>query len=273
MGADHEKADSVYEFLYVDLERVSLLLSQFGSDGVLKELTRETVAGSGSHRGVDLKLVQLGSNEDETKGLTRTYDPRWLLPLIFLDKVQDRLRASIMGAKLGELLLAKGSLAVISTAVLQTLYSKEALQTIAIKKAMQRAEEAGAEFDFDNAQFELDAIIHSDPHVQMHFRTESGQRIWSTLRADGLVTPASELALKHGATLDGIWHVVGIKDADPIRDLAALEAQEQRLQRDFADVPFVGESVIVSSALRRMFGRPVGAYGVTPVLIFRQIGG
>ena len=30
MGADHEKADSVYEFLYVDLERVSLLLSQFG---------------------------------------------------------------------------------------------------------------------------------------------------------------------------------------------------------------------------------------------------
>src|SRR4051812_39282654 len=104
--------DSVYDFLYVDARRIGLLLSQFGQEGVLTELTRHAQTDSETGGGLDLKIVKMDSTEGETKALTRRFDPQWLLPLRFLDLAKEMLVRDVSKAGIGQLILASGSLGI-----------------------------------------------------------------------------------------------------------------------------------------------------------------
>jgi hypothetical protein len=261
-----EKEDSVFDFLYVDFPRISLLLSSFGTDGVLTQLSRESTTGTGGSRGLDLKVAKLDTKNEEKSALTRTYDPQWLLPLLFLDKAHRQFQTKFADAALGQLVHTVGSPLIVDTSPLQALYTKPALQQIAIKKAMKQAEENGVEFNHDEFLLLLDAVNEAGAQVQMHFLSEGGCS-WCTLRPEGLVTPAPELAMKHGGTVAGEWHFVGIKDSD-----LGLGWNPDQVTDILKHAPFASEAATLTTAMRTMFGRPAHFYGVTPLLIFRSIG-
>lgn len=268
MGAEPSAADSVYDFLYVDHDRIGLLLSQFSSDGVLTEIVRESAEGTGSERGVDFKIVKLGSSETGSTALNRRFNARWLVPLLFLDRAQELLRRDMADASLGNLVLAKGTLCLLNTATLQNLYRGANLQKIAIRKAEANAIEANQPFDAETAQLEIDALIGMDPQIQMHLFRADEPRLWSTLRSDGLVVPAAELAMKYGDIIDGEWNVLGILDAHPGH---MTNETIEALSRRFDGQNFLQEAIVVNHTLRTTYGRPTDAFGLTPLLIFRAI--
>ena len=54
------------------------------------------------------------------------------------------------------------------------------------------------------------------PHtIQAVIQQDSGSAVWRSLREDGLIVSASDLTLKHGVTVSGVWTVVGELDALP----------------------------------------------------------
>lgn len=271
MGDVRVREDSVFDFLYVDQERIGLLTSQFGTDGVLRDLERQAASGSELTKGVDLKLVKGDSKGNESQSLTRKFDPRWLVPLTFLDNVQGRLKRSISDAGLGDLVLVSGRLHIIDTAFLQSMYSKDSLRVIAERNALDRATKASEEFNYEVFDLELEMVTSTEPQIQLHFDTHLA-KLWSTLRPEALITPPSELAVKHGATVSGDWYLLCLKDAEPIPTPESYLAHENSLRERFNDMPMLAEAIDFMNHARRLFGRPIGTFGITPLLIFRKLG-
>ena len=87
-----------------------------------------------------------------------------------------------------------------------------------------------------------------------------------------MVTKTSDLLLKHGSIIQGEWAIVGVLDAMPDGGAPA-----EGYDAEFASL--LGGSVIGTAAAhlgpvaRNMLGRPAGSYGMTPLLIFREISG
>lgn len=271
MGQGQGKDDSVYDFLYVDQRRIGMILSQFGQDGVLTELIREAASGSESGRELDLKIVKVSGGDDESKSLTRRFDPQWLIPLIFLDQAKNRINRDIEKASLGQLVLVEGDLWLTETSMLQTMLSDGPLRGIALEKAKENAATAGTEFSLEMFDFEIDLVSRLPPQVQFHLEMTNGS-VWSTLRPEGLLTPAGELAVKHGVILDGKWHVVGIKDAIPEPTRSLPDSRGDELAARYPDRLLLADTIHLAEASRRMFGRPYHAYGLSPLLIFRPVG-
>jgi hypothetical protein len=79
-----------------------------------------------------------------------------------------------------------------------------------------------------------------------------------------MVIPQADIALKHGVNLPGTWYALGILDAlpshletshsksDTVKDL-------QSFYRTFAEL------------VHKLVGRPIDAYGITPIILFRAI--
>lgn len=89
------------------------------------------------------------------------------------------------------------------------------------------------------------------------------EEAWGTLTPEHMLSDFSELAFKHGRGLPGEWTVVGLLDAlpDDVIDAAPhvvnTEVENGLLQ--------------VMDAMRTFLGRRPYAYGITPLLIYRQV--
>ena len=103
------------------------------------------------------------------------------------------------------------------------------------------------------------------PHsIQAALRGEN--TVWCCLQNDGMTTPADDLLLKHGIAVRGEWSLLGILDAVPDSEAPADDLP-----------PAAGDNVAtlmraLAPFARQLLGRPPGHYGVTPLLIFREIG-
>lgn len=271
MGQGRGRDDSVYDFLYVDQRRIGLLLSQFGQDGVLTELVREAASGSESRGGIDIKIIKVDAKDKEDSKLSRRFDPQWLIPLLFLDQTKERLRRDIEKAAIGALVLVEGDLWLTETSSLQAMYEKGALRSVAVKRARESAKAAGVQFDQTAFDLEVDLIARSPPQVQFHLHMAKGS-VWSTLRPTGLITPPEEIASKHGVIVEGKWHVLGVKDAEPEPGRTLMDNRAEQLAAKYGPRGHLSDMLHTAEIRRRMFGRPVDAYGVIPLLIFRPVG-
>lgn len=270
MGRDQGEADSVYDFLYVDQRRIGMLLSQFGENGVLTEIVREAASGSETGSGLDIRIIKVSGKEKEDTKQSRKFDPQWLIPLLFLDQTQKRVVRELRTASLGQLVLIEGTAVLVDTQTHQQLYQTPAARDLSLRNAQAVAQAAGQPFDEQTHHFEVEVLAGMSRQVQLHLLSKEGWT-WSTLRPEGLITPASELGLNHGAVINGDWHMVGIKDAAPENSYELMQTQQRVLNERFAGNPFYREIVTVNLELRKAMGRPVDSYGITPLLIFRAI--
>ncbi len=270
MASDPERAASVYDFIYVDHDRIGLLLSQLSDDGLLTEIVKQSEAGDDSDWGVDIKLVRASSKQTGKRSLSRRFNTRWLLPLLLLDKIKDRL-VSPEELRVGSLIKANGVLTLLNTELLQQLYKSDHLRNVTIKRAKAAQKAEGNQFDLDSAKVELEAMTAMDQHVQMHMFRGDDFRLWSTLAGNSLVTPASELSMKHGNIIAGNWTVIGILDALPWDPESAADTQARLLNR-FSGQNFLKEAIQINDGIKAAYGRASDTVGVTTLAIFREIG-
>lgn len=118
--------------------------------------------------------------------------------------------------------------------------------------------------------------------AELNFADEEsvGNNIWMTLDPAAMVVPAEDLLLKYGLSVSGRWKMLAIKDASAdegaeidfglMSSIHALNYGEVAEARGTTTIALFSE--VYSPFARKLLGRPGAFHGVTPILIFREIG-
>jgi hypothetical protein len=91
--------------------------------------------------------------------------------------------------------------------------------------------------------------------------------LWSSLTTEGMVGAVSDLSLKHGTEIPGVWHLLGVLDAlpDPIAPqipASTITGEPQHFENTIRNF---------SNLARTTLGRAPEAYGATTLLLFRKV--
>jgi hypothetical protein len=95
MAPAQEKDDSVFDFLYVDVQRIAVLLAQFDEYGHLTGLTKTVSTGSNTGGTWNVSVAKRDFSDSEQSSLQKQYDQRWIAPLTFLDKTQSMMKRDL----------------------------------------------------------------------------------------------------------------------------------------------------------------------------------
>lgn len=290
-----EKVDSVYDFLYVDARRIAVFLSQFDVYGHLTSLTRAVSETSSTSGGLNVVAAKLDTGATEQTSQTRQFDPQWLAPLSFLDQASQRnmIIRDLGEARIGQLVLVSGRLAVFDLGMMRNAWNIEAVKEALIQQAViQALEQTNSPPQHGNhrerqriererkvsmtkemgANLEMLKLL---PHtIQCSIRTGENE-VWCNLREESLFVPASELLIKHNHIIAGQWSMVGVLDAVPDEPIPNLENDPERFIAYAQAALSLGSlwQVIASLApiARMTLGRPATSYGMTPLLVFREV--
>ncbi|MCA1406130.1 hypothetical protein I6F26_21020 [Ensifer sp. IC3342] len=93
---------------------------------------------------------------------------------------------------------------------------------------------------------------------------------WSTLAPEFITGSTSDLFLKHGARISGQWTMIGVLDAEPDLITTTNYSEEQN-NFLFATNGLAHLLDLVMPIARAFLGRPSGAYGITPLVIYREV--
>lgn len=109
-------------------------------------------------------------------------------------------------------------------------------------------------------------LVPTFPHTVQG--TISGDEdVWCSLLPEGLTFDPSDIALKFSDTLPGTWHAIGILDALPDEPPSGEIQKVDYLSG--AAMAKLGDAI--APMIRMFLGRPYEAYGITPLLVFREI--
>lgn len=303
---DEPTTDSVYDFLYQDVRRIASFLGQMDPSGHLTSLkqTESAETGSGMKSAANVSggvVVARGGasfedqrNAVEREGLERTYDPLWANALTFLDMLDERgmIQRAVQSARIGQFVLIRGSLMLLDMGAMKAAWDIPAVKKAVLngmnnpanttnagqsgvspsnRKQRRAAQQQTA---LDNTEL-LFAMLKLMPHPIQARLLSSEADVWCCLNDDAIVGRASDLMLKHGVLIAGEWSMVGVLDAFPF-DPDATTDNGQPIVEMLAAVTGtqVGQLVANLAPLARsLLGRPPGSFGVTPLLIFREISG
>lgn len=302
-GQDERQDDFVLDFLYNDARRVGSFLAQFDSSGHLQRVTQRESASKGRKRGFKVNFsggatvlgtggsggvgLERGPSEEGTEALEREYDPLWANALTLLDYLDDRglIQRDVGNARIGQFLIAKGKLAITDLALV-----RRSMDLPTIKKLVNPPQKAsgrnrherraaqsagqGPEMNLQDMAMEMLTVL---PHtVQGRVYTDDGHAIWSTLDRSVLAIGAEDLFLKHGVAIGGEWSMLGIVDALP-GTYGNLDGGLDIMTEIDPENPG-GELIAKLAAAivpfsKLFLGRPDTSFGMTPLLIFRQVSG
>lgn len=296
-GYGGQKADSVFEFLYYDSKRIGSFLSQFDNFGHLKELIDGEVATRGSSSSTSgsvsggVPAVLSGSAQQILDGSKshkresqRVYDPFWTNALSFLDYLTEKslIQREIDEAGIGQFVLVPGILEITDHKFMKQAWELSAVQSLIKKGAheasgnrhQRRAKRKNGQQEPPASDLDLFLeLITIMPHnVQAIISGKND--VWCSLDDNYLSTSASDLVLKHGARMDGTWHLLGILDAKP---KTKSEISSDMVDSDRSEEIEGGNAIVanlyatIAPVTRQFLGRPNTHFGVTPLLVFREI--
>lgn len=296
-----QKRNSVFDFLYHDARRVASFLAQFEGYGALtnvksmEAVARATTTKGQIEAGGGVPLIAQGkavidrSNlSEERDSAERTFDPLWANAIRFMDFAEERglIKRDIETARIGQIVLIKGDLALFDFSVIRKAWDLEAIRRM-IKSQAQNGQQHGgnradrrrqghlrADETPTEAELSID-MMTIVPHLVQASVKSANASTWSSLRDEWMTIPPADLLLKHGTAVPGEWGLLGVLDAfpDPVGDgddsrlfaslVAGASLNELGLQ-------FAGT---LAPIIRKLLGRPDLAYGVTPLIIFREVSG
>lgn len=291
-------SNSVYDFLYHDARRIGSFLSQFEAHG----LPSSVKATSGAGRGTNTKTAFSGSGKipviiqgsvghetttsDEIKdSIERTFDPLWMNARSLLDYLQsqDLIQRDIWAARIGQFALVQGTMIFLDMGLLRNSWDKPSVKKKFIDgfaepnpaaNRNERRRNRQRSNEDPEGQFVYD-VISSFPHPIQSYIVGENFTVWITLAEASLAYTSSDLVLKHGALVPGVWSMLGIVDAFP--DVQHEPTEENPSVDDVVAglvSPSVGNlAATMAPVARSMIGRPRTAFGMTPLMIFREVSG
>lgn len=271
---DSQSIDSLFDYFYVDKERVSALTAQLFPSGVLNSVKQTSTESENDLKELKggIPLVGMRSNASEawSRGQERIFDSSWSLPLNLLDKLSEtgRMKTSLHEAKLGDLVLMKGMMKIFDAQMVH-------LCMPIVKKIKQNELKSEKNTQVKNAlKQELSGLDDAEamvkilpPTTHIDFADSSGNLSWMSVEPTNLTTTLSDVSLKYGPFIPGEWYILGIVDA---------YADDTKVDNPDAPYPTVSNDLKrgmepMLLMMRGLMGRPTGSYGITPLIIFRGL--
>lgn len=281
--------NSVYDFIYQDVRRIGSFLAQFDEHGVRQLVKATETAGrtevtrTAANGSITLPLVGAGggtldlSNSEDTRDAAEyTFDPLWTNARRLLDYLtqHDLLNKDVWTTTLGSFIQIEGGLSVIDPNL-----AKPIIKVKSIKEMIRKNVVAGLDGPMParNKLFDafVDLIDVTQSSVQAHLNGENFTA-WCTLAETALSIPSSDLALKHGSFVPGRWTLIGILDAFPDQKADPTPENPEPKTVDDVVAEFAGTMIGTMTAQiigvsRELVGRPRNFFGVTPLVIFREV--
>lgn len=273
MAQDSPNIDSLFDFIYLDRNRLSSYSAQLSDLGTLTSVKSVSNSSDRSIKNLNLglpKLLEAGTIEEQAlaQGLERNFDTWWMLPLNVMGMLQehDLISTDLENANYGQLVLIEGSIRFVDLRLLRDNW-KHIGKVIASampdmtashkRKKQEQAESFGIIADFASTM----------PHL-LSLRMISGEHsTWSTLEPDNMVINPFDLMMKHGSIIAGTWHMIGLLDAKPYDDVSDGIIPSNMGE---SGIEYVMSEMV--GGLRGLMGRNSEAYGITPLAIFRKTG-
>lgn len=293
----------VYDFLYHDARRVGSFLGQFDDNGLLTSLTQGETTNKDARRGYRIGVganipvfgggnldIERNSHDVGSENLERAYDPFWSNALVLLETLLNRklVQNKIEKASIGQFVLIKGALIIADLQMLRSFWPLSSIQTLINQAAGQgspqmgnrkerRANKASAgQIDKNSAanpiQMMMEMLPHM-PHTGQAYLLSDTAAAWASISQESLVVPLPDLVLKHGTKIAGEWSMLGILDARPDKADSGLSPKEELQLQSISSGPNVASSMVpaLGPLVRKLLGRPEHLYGITPLMIFREI--
>jgi hypothetical protein len=212
-----------------------------------------------------------------------TYDPFWASAVSLLDHLNGRnlLNQDMHNAGIGQLVLVSGRLRLLDLRIVKDAFLVPKLAArFGIGDTTRMTPEKVEE---NTLALELVRIMPHTVQAQIFCPQQDDKAFsasWMTLDPAALVVPAADLLVKYGHWV-GDWKLLAIKDA-PVDGgpQADPELVQMFKTMDFGDAgekrhstPIAIFAEYLAPIARKAMGRHGSFYGVTPIMIFREIGG
>ncbi|MFT2133180.1 hypothetical protein [Stenotrophomonas maltophilia] len=261
-----DQSVSVFDYLYIDKPRISYLLAQLDSNGVVashKRLQGLTGTNSGEVKG-SLKIMGASASAMESHSETSElhFDASWLLPGNVLDVLNDSslIKTDLRTAEVGQIVLVSGNLSLFDIDLVKRLWDGMTAY-MALEGAGKSSPKAA---QAERKKMELAGKVIKDLPPALQLTINDGHdEVWAQLNAQYMTLDPHSMTMKHGPNVQGTWHVVAILDAVPDEIVTSS-------RRDTAQ--FIDMMYPLMGGLRNLIGRPATSYGVTPLLLFRTCG-
>ena len=281
--------DSVFDFLYYDSLRIASFLSQFDNSGHLREVILSESAQGSKNKVGKLKVgggvplmasgegdYSRAAGESRELGNQRIYDPTWANARAFLDLLDEHnmIERNIAKATMGQFVLCSGSLSVTTLQLMEKIWKLPSVQSLikagaggpSENRQQRRAKGRSAA---SSTTPEVDLVIDLLsilPHT-IQAKISGTSNVWCSLSENGMSVLASDVTLKHGITIPGTWHALGVLDAKPEHDLL------EEVEVDVSDGKEVAAKLMtqLGPLAKRLVGRPDDHFAITPLLIFREV--
>ncbi|HKT86376.1 MAG TPA: hypothetical protein VJQ77_09850 [Novosphingobium sp.] len=267
------------DFLYSDHERVASFLAQLNGIGVLKsnEQTSSKSKNEGSKGSAKLPFADFGisSDRDWSKEIRHQFDPLWINSKTLIEHVSDQQGFCSDDLSLGKLTILSGTL---------LAYDLSSLTAMLQADAMTEFIAAGAT---DNTGFEnrskkaAEQIKKNQAEIVRHFLkglplgigfiliTEIGH-FWFGVKKEYLSLYDLDIPLKFPAHVSGTWNVLGVIDALPHDHVDALTPIIEK-SIDGLIPGMVAHMLQLIGVTVGLFGRPITAHGLSPLVIYREL--
>ena len=285
---EHGRA-SVFDFLYHDARRVGSFLAQFDDAGSIRQITHSESVTKGNRRGRKISVgggvggvgsaqigYEIGPAEEGAETSERIYDPLWANALSLLDYLQENrlIVEDTRSARIGQFVLASGDIRIIDLAILGSVWKDEKMQRLIMaqqkpeatqgnrqKHRAQVTTRATAKDPSSDIAFSLLSVLPHSIQAYMHGSVD----VWCNLLKSSLVISSDDILLKHGTLIQGTWRILGVLDALP-DDQMDSQSVDSPLNNLFGTV-----LSSMAPVVRTLLGRPPSYYGLTPILVFREV--
>jgi hypothetical protein len=239
------------------------------------------VLGTGGNGGIG---IERGPSEEGSEALERQYDPLWANALTLLDYLTARDMIHDTTAGIGQFVNVSGDLRVHDMGTLQRFWDIPAVRKTMEpspsgpvgNRSERRKHAAQPQAASAPSAIELGIeLLKTLPHgVTARMKLPSGGEVWSSLHAASMTGSTSDLFLKHGANIAGTWNMIGVLDAEPDPDIvddASPISPELQNAMGFLEKGFSHILDTLAPIARSFLGRPSNAYGMTPLVIYREV--
>lgn len=268
--AKQQTTKSIYDFIYLDLDRIHSYYAQL-MDGVpnqktsssreQKNITHKATAGPR-----DFAHYEGRKEDNKEESLEQLMDMHHVLPrdMINLLDQHQLISKKLAANNLGKLVMIQG---LINFADFETLSKNSDV-------AIEYARVDGTDFSADEEKNvkNIIKIIEAYPigvQATMQVKSATTQHAWMALDKKYLTSAHLVSALKHEILSSEEFIVLGILDAIPDKFVDDSEDLDGFRDNLVNAKPFFEALFSMSGAYKELIGRPDEFYGITPVSIFR----
>lgn len=263
------KNDSLYDFIYLDKVRLSTLLSQLSNEGITSQL-RKSITDSESN-GATLGLNTLISAEKDSirkfeEKVESSIDTSWILPMVLLNEINDKIKRNPESAQLGELILISGDMLLLDFPTLK--------KNLPLIKHMIKQNQ-GEISEGINLGFNLMEVIQDSIQLRVKGKNNNN-KYWMTLDPEFFTVNRENLAIKYGSILTGDWHILGYIDLKPVDKATSDNDDFHNYFNTETESTLMHQSIMdlfVSNmdSLKAITGYNDEEFAITPIMIFKPV--